>query len=56
MNLFLPVIPIQQLKLYIVVLLAIFGIGSQSPGLQKHQDLFPKLKTLIFRYLFSTQW
>ena len=29
---------------------------SDAVGLQKQQDLFPKLKTLIFRYLFSTQW
>ncbi len=34
--------------------------GESNPGdavgLQKQEDLFPILKTLIFKYLYSTQW
>jgi len=34
--------------------------GESKPddavGLQRQQDLFPQLKTLIFKYLYSTRW
>jgi len=34
--------------------------GESNPGdaigLQNQQDLFPRLKTLVFKYFFSTQW